>query len=34
MAEVKNVSLERSFEVGLRLGFERIGFLFELLKLL
>jgi hypothetical protein len=34
MAEAKIVSLERSFEVGLRLGFDSIGFLFDVLKFL
>jgi hypothetical protein len=34
MAEVKIVNLERSFEVGLRLGFESIGFLFVVLTFL
>lgn len=34
MAEARIVSLERSFEVGLRLGFESIGFLFDVLKFL
>jgi hypothetical protein len=34
MAEATIVSFERSFEVGLHLGFESIGFLFDVLKFL